>query len=99
MTFDDRSHAGDLLADAVEARLGPARAGERRVVLGLPRGGVPVAARVAEALRAPLDVLVVRKLGAPGHEEYALGAIASGGAKTLDAAAATLPRRRGAGRE
>ena len=87
MTFDDRSHAGDLLADAVQERLGPAQAGERRVVLGLPRGGMPVAARVAEALRAPLDVLVVRKLGAPGHEEYAIGAIASGGAKTLDAGA------------
>jgi predicted phosphoribosyltransferase len=49
------------------------------VVLGLPRGGVPVAAQVADALGAPLDVFVVRKLGVPGHEELAMGAIASGG--------------------
>ncbi|MDR9390570.1 MAG: phosphoribosyltransferase family protein [Trueperaceae bacterium] len=87
MIFEDRRHAGRLLADAVLERLGPPGAGERRVVLGLPRGGVPVAAVVAEALDAPLDVLVVRKLGAPGHEEYAIGAIASGGAKTVDEAA------------
>lgn len=87
MIFEDRRHAGRLLADAVRERLGPPGAGERRVVLGLPRGGVPVAAVVADALDAPLDVLVVRKLGAPGHEEFAIGAIASGGAKTVDEAA------------
>jgi len=53
-------------------------------VLGLPRGGVPVALEVARALRAPLDVLVVRKLGLPGHSELAMGAIASGGARVLN---------------
>lgn len=54
------------------------------MVLALPRGGVPVAAEVAQALQAPLDVLVVRKLGAPGHEELAIGAIASGGARVIN---------------
>lgn len=54
------------------------------VVLGLPRGGIPVAAAVAEALHAPLDVLPVRKLGLPGHEEFAMGAIAPGGVRVLD---------------
>ena len=54
------------------------------VVLGLPRGGVPVAAEVAEALGAPLDVLVVRKLGAPGQEELAIGAIGEGGGRVLN---------------
>jgi predicted phosphoribosyltransferase len=56
------------------------------VVLGLPRGGVIVAAEVARALHAPLDVLVVRKLGVPGFEELAMGAIASGGVRVLDQA-------------
>jgi putative phosphoribosyl transferase len=54
------------------------------LVLGLPRGGVPVAFEVARALRAPLDVLVVRKLGAPGHRELAMGAIAGGGLRVLN---------------
>jgi predicted phosphoribosyltransferase len=54
------------------------------LVLALPRGGVPVAYEVAQALRAPLDVFVVRKLGVPGHEEYAMGAIASGGVRVLN---------------
>lgn len=54
------------------------------LVLGLPRGGVPVARPVADALGAPLDVLVVRKLGVPGHEELAMGAVASGGIRVLD---------------
>jgi putative phosphoribosyl transferase len=54
------------------------------IVLALPRGGVPVAYEVAKALRAPLDVFVVRKLGVPGHEELAMGAIASGDALVLD---------------
>jgi putative phosphoribosyl transferase len=54
------------------------------VVLGLPRGGVPVAAEVAKALRAPLDTFLVRKLGVPGHEELAMGAIASGGVRVLN---------------
>jgi predicted phosphoribosyltransferase len=54
------------------------------VVLALPRGGVPVAYEVARALAAPLDVLVVRKLGAPGHPEFAMGAVAGGGISVLD---------------
>jgi putative phosphoribosyl transferase len=54
-------------------------------VLGLPRGGVPVAAEVAAALGAPLDVCVVRKLGVPGHEELAMGAIAAGGTQVVNA--------------
>jgi predicted phosphoribosyltransferase len=54
------------------------------MVLALPRGGVPVAYEVASALRAPLDVFLVRKLGMPGHEEFAIGAIASGGVRVLN---------------
>lgn len=73
--FRDRVEAGDVLA----AWLGHYAGRPEVLVLALPRGGVPVAARVAEALGAPLDVFVVRKLGVPGHEELAMGAIASGG--------------------
>jgi predicted phosphoribosyltransferase len=73
----------DRDAAALLERLAP---GERPVVLALPRGGVPVAARVAEALHAPLDVLVVRKLGVPGHEELAFGALATGGGRVLNEA-------------
>lgn len=72
--FLDRSQAGEYLADALKAfRLVPPV-----VVLGLPRGGVPVAACVAKALNAQLDILTVRKIGAPAHEELACGAVASG---------------------
>lgn len=74
-TFRDRRDAGDALAGL----LGPYRGRDDVVVLALPRGGVPVAYEVATALEAPLDVFVVRKLGVPGHEEFAMGAIASGG--------------------
>lgn len=64
------------------------------VVLALPRGGVPVGYEVARALHAPLDVFVVRKLGMPGHEEFAIGAIASGGVMVInpDLAGVDLPR-------
>lgn len=79
-TFHDRIEAGTALA----ARLEAYRHRPDVLVLGLPRGGVPVAARVAAALGAPLDVWLVRKLGVPGHEEYAMGAIASGGVMDLD---------------
>ncbi|BDG02280.1 alpha/beta family hydrolase [Anaeromyxobacter oryzae] len=75
MMFRDRTQAGRLLADALEPWRTP-----RPVVLGLTRGGVPVAVEVARRLGAELDVLVVRKLGAPGQPEYAVGAIAEGGA-------------------
>lgn len=71
--FRDRTDAGRQLAAALAAV-----AAERPVVLALPRGGVPVAFEVARALRAPLDLLLVRKIGAPGHPEYALGAVVDG---------------------
>ncbi|MFH7594145.1 phosphoribosyltransferase family protein [Streptomyces racemochromogenes] len=79
MFFPDRTAAGRLLAGEV-ARLGLARP----VVLGLPRGGVPVAAEVARVLGAPLDVIVVRKLGVPFQPEVAFGAIGEGGVRVLD---------------
>ena len=77
--FHDRRDAGQALAAAVK-ELGL----EDPVVLGLPRGGVPVAYEVARALDAPLDVLVVRKIGAPGNPEFAIGAIAESGVRVLD---------------
>ncbi|HEY7411240.1 MAG TPA: phosphoribosyltransferase [Vicinamibacteria bacterium] len=80
MLFQDRAHAGRALAARLEAYAG--RPGV--VVLALPRGGVPVAFEVASALRAPLDVFLVRKLGAPGHEELAMGALATGGVRVLN---------------
>jgi predicted phosphoribosyltransferase len=78
--FRDRSEAGRQLGERLLSLGRPGRA----VVLGLPRGGVPVAAEVARALGAPLDVLVARKLGVPGHEELAFGAIARGGVRVLN---------------
>jgi predicted phosphoribosyltransferase len=78
--FRDRVEAGDVLA----GRLGHYAGRDDVLVLGLPRGGVPVAARVARAIGAPLDVFVVRKLGVPGHEELAMGAIASGGVRVVN---------------
>jgi putative phosphoribosyl transferase len=83
--FRDRLHAGDLLADALEARRGM----NDGIVLALPRGGVPVAARVAQRLGIPLDVFIVRKLGLPGRSEYAMGAIASGGVIVINEDAVT----------
>lgn len=79
MRFRDRSDAGRQLADALVGTVEGSA-----VVLGLPRGGVPVAAGVAHALRLPLDVLVVRKLGVPSHPEYAMGAIGEFGVRVLD---------------
>ena len=73
--FRNRREAGRVLADL----LGAYRGLEGVVVLGLARGGIPVAWEVAAALGAPLDAFIVRKLGAPGHEEFAMGALASGG--------------------
>lgn len=73
-TFQNRMHAGRLLAPWLRSLAGRLDV----IVLALPRGGVPVAAAVAERLAVPLDVLCVRKLGVPGHEELAMGAIASG---------------------
>ncbi len=78
--FRDRRQAGRRLARELAAYAGRPDV----LVLGLPRGGVPVAGEVAQALDAQLDVCVVRKLGVPGHEELAMGAIASGGAWVLN---------------
>ena len=77
--FADRQQAGRMLAERLEEHplTDP-------VVLGLPRGGVPVAAEIARVLDAPLDVLVVRKLGFPGHEEFAMGAVGEGGGRSLN---------------
>jgi predicted phosphoribosyltransferase len=80
MLFRDRSDAGRALA----AHLKEYARRPDVVVLGLPRGGVVVASEVAQALGAPLDVLIVRKLGVPGHAELAMGAIAGGGVRFLD---------------
>lgn len=78
--FSDRFDAGRYLA----SRLGHYAHRPDVVVLGLPRGGVPVAYEVARALDAPLDVFIVRKLGVPGHEELAMGAIATGAVRVLN---------------
>jgi putative phosphoribosyl transferase len=78
--FADRREAGRALA----ARLRQYAGRDDVLVLALPRGGVPVAYEVAEALGAPLDLFLVRKLGTPGHEELAMGAIASGGVRVLN---------------
>jgi putative phosphoribosyl transferase len=79
--FRDRTEAGRLLAQKLREYANR----DDVVVLALPRGGVPVGFEVARALNAPLDVFVVRKLGLPGHEEVAMGAIASGGVRVLNA--------------
>lgn len=75
MLFRDRSDAGKKLAKALERFRG-----RDCVILALPRGGVPVAAEVADFLEVPLDLLLVRKIGVPGHEEFAMGAVIDGGA-------------------
>lgn len=78
--FPNRAEAGRLLAQRLEKYAGR----DDVIVLGLPRGGVPVAYEVARSLGVPLDVFVVRKLGVPGFEELAVGAIASGGVRVLN---------------
>ena len=80
MLFRDRHDAGQQLA----TELADLRGERGLVVLALPRGGVPVASEVADALDAPLDVFVVRKLGVPGSPEYAMGALAIGGILVLN---------------
>src|SRR5687767_7510802 len=79
MRFRDRTEAGRLLGFTLQEL-----AGADALVLALPRGGVPVGHEVARALGAPLDVFLVRKLGFPGHEELAMGAIASGGVRVMN---------------
>jgi putative phosphoribosyl transferase len=78
--FRDRRDAGRILAQRLSAYAGHPDV----LILALPRGGVPVAYEVAMALSAPLDIFIVRKLGLPGHEELAIGAIASGGIRVLN---------------
>ena len=78
--FHDRHDAGRQLAAQLQSLAGS----PGLVVLGLPRGGVPVAGEVAAALDAPLEVFVVRKIGVPGHEELAMGAVASGGVRVVN---------------
>jgi putative phosphoribosyl transferase len=80
MLFANRRQAGEVLASLL------VKYGNRDdvLVLALPRGGVPVAFEVAQALKAPLDVFIVRKLGVPGHAELAMGAIATGGVRVLN---------------
>jgi putative phosphoribosyl transferase len=90
--FRDRVEAGRRLAERLQVYAGR----DDVIVLALPRGGVPVGFEAAKALGAPLGVFVVRKLGVPGHEELAMGAIASGGVILLDE---NLVRRLGLGRE
>ena len=80
MRFRDRAHAGQLLAAELEEYSGR----DDVTVLALPRGGVPVALEVARGLGAPLDVFPVRKLGVPGHEELAVGAIGPGGVRVTN---------------
>ena len=78
--FRDRVEAGGLLAEKLDGYANQPGV----LILGLPRGGVPVAAEVARKLQAPLDVFVVRKLGVPGQEELAMGAIALGGIRVIN---------------
>src|SRR5919197_6202516 len=81
MRFRNRAQAGQLLARALQKY----KDRDDLLILALPRGGVPVGYEVATALNAPLDVFLVRKLGVPGHEELAMGAIASGDVRVLNA--------------
>ncbi len=76
--FDSREHAGMELAQTLHRY-----ANDKPIVYALPRGGLPVAAAVADALDAPLDLILVRKIGAPGHQELAIGAVVDGAAPTL----------------
>ena len=78
--YRDRTHAGEVLASHLTADAAPGPV----TVLALPRGGVPVAFPVARAFHAPLDILAVRKLGVPGHEELAMGAVAAGGVRVVN---------------
>src|ERR1700682_3087631 len=80
MQFEDRAEAGRALAEALRSYRGRSDV----IVLALPRGGVPVGYEVARALNAPLDIFLVRKLGLPGYEELAMGAIASGGVQVIN---------------
>jgi putative phosphoribosyl transferase len=81
LPYTDRAEAARILAQSLTHYAGRSDV----IVLGLPRGGIPIASEIARALGAVLDVMLVRKLGLPGHEELAMGAIASGGNRVLNA--------------
>jgi putative phosphoribosyl transferase len=81
MRFHDRTDAGKKLAQEIARQLG---APKNLIILGLPRGGIPVGLEIARELKAPFDIFLVRKLGTPGHEELAMGALAYGGVVTLN---------------
>ncbi|XVU22426.1 phosphoribosyltransferase [Actinoplanes sp. CA-054009] len=83
LIFENRDDAGRHLADAVAAQL-PRHPGPAPLVLALPRGGVPIAVHVAARVGAELDVVIARKIGAPGHPEYGIGAIAEDGPPVFD---------------
>jgi predicted phosphoribosyltransferase len=91
--YADRVEAGTVLAERLVAQL--VQPAEGLLVLGLPRGGIPVAGQVAGRLRAPLDVLLVRKVGLPGQPELAMGAVAAIGDRTVLVANDTVLRQRG----
>src|SRR5438105_9294638 len=78
--FHDRMAAGRILAE----RLRPSFQNQKVIILALPRGGVPVGFEIAQTFHADLDVFLVRKIGVPGHEELAMGAVASGGVRVLN---------------
>jgi predicted phosphoribosyltransferase len=84
MLFADRDDAGRKLADEIARLCPPGSSEQRPLVLGLPRGGVPVATHVAAAIGADFGVVVARKIGAPGHPEYGVGAIAEDGPPSFD---------------
>src|SRR5690242_926227 len=86
MLFRDRTEAGQRLAQKLTAYTNQPNV----LILALPRGGVPVAFEVAQKLHVPMDILVVRKLGVPGQEELAMGAIASGGIYVLNRAVVAM---------
>lgn len=83
MRFRDRHEAGELLADALELSAA-ANVEDRPLILGVPRGGIPVAAVISDRFEAELDVLVAHKIGAPGNPEFAIGAVAEDGTTILD---------------
>ena len=91
MLFRNRAEAGKLLARELLDTVLELR-DEPTTVLAIPRGGVPVAAPIAQALNAPLDVFIARKLGAPGQEELGIGAVAADGTRVLDEALVRLLR-------
>ena len=89
MRFRNRQEAGDLLAQEILTKYRFPR--DNTLVLGLARGGLPVAERISRFLQLPLDVVIVRKLGYPGYEEFAMGAIGPAGNYTLDGVARDVP--------